>query len=215
MKFENYFDHTILKPDARKAEVQLICKEAIQHGFASVCINESYASYVSGLLEGSGVKTCVVVGFPLGATSTAVKVYETKSAILQGAEEIDMVINVGKLKDKEYEYILQEIKEIKKVCDHATLKVILETCLLDRDEIVKACQLSVAAGADFVKTSTGFSNGGATVSDVQLMKQTVEGRAKVKASGGIRDLNTAKDMIDAGADRLGTSATVKIIQELQ
>lgn len=215
MKFEKYFDHTILKPEAKKSEVYEICKEAIQYGFASVCVNECYASFVSELLQGTDVDTCVVVGFPLGASGTEVKVYETKSAISAGADEIDMVINVGKLKDQDYDYVLGDIARVKKACKDKVLKVILETCLLNQDEIIKACELSVAAGADFVKTSTGFSGGGATIEAVQLMKKTVGNKAKVKASGGIRNLETANEMIAAGADRLGTSATIKIINANQ
>lgn len=213
MKFEKYFDHTILKPEATKNEVSKICKEAIQFGFASVCVNECFTSYVSEILKGSGVDTCVVVGFPLGASSTAVKVFETRSAVEAGADEIDMVINIGKLKDKEYEFVQNDIRQIKLACQDRILKVIIEVCLLSNEEIVKACQLSLAAGADFVKTSTGFSKAGATAEAVALMKRTVDSKAKVKAAGGIRDLKTAKAMIEAGADRLGTSATIKIISE--
>ena len=211
MKFEKYFDHTILKPEATKNEVKEICMEAIQYGFASVCVNEFYTSFVSSILKGSGVDTCVVIGFPLGASSTAVKVFETQSAICNGADEIDMVINIGALKDQQYEFVQDDIQQVKLACQGKILKVIIEVCLLSNEEIIKACELSVAAGADFVKTSTGFSNAGATVEAVALMKRTVNGKAKVKAAGGIRDVETAKAMIAAGADRLGASATKKIV----
>ena len=212
MKFEKYFDHTILKPDATKAQVEKLCDEAIEHDFASVCVNECRTALVAKKLKGTDVKVCTVIGFPLGAVSTAVKVFETKSAIEKGAEEIDMVINVGALKDGDYDYVYEDIRTVKEACGEVTLKVIIETCLLTDDEKRKACELSVKAGADFVKTSTGFSTGGATAEDVALMKKVVAGEAKVKASGGIRDYETAKKMIEAGADRLGTSATVAIVR---
>ena len=213
MKFEKYFDHTILKPEASHEEVAQICREAVEYGFASVCVNGCFAGYVAESLKGSGVDTCVVIGFPLGASDTEVKVFETKKAIEAGADEIDMVINIGAMKDKKYDYVVEEIRKIKEACGSKVLKVILETCLLSDDEIVKACELSTEAGADFVKTSTGFNSQGATVHAVSLMKEAVKGKARVKASGGIRDLNTANAMIEAGADRLGTSATVKIVSD--
>lgn len=211
MKFAKYFDHTILKPDATKQDVIKICNEAKENGFASVCVNEYYTSVVKQELYGTDIKTCIVVGFPLGAVSSEVKAFETSSAIKKGADEIDMVINIGALKDKEYDYVRSDIISVRNACEGKVLKVIIETCLLTDEEKEKACQIAVAAGADFVKTSTGFSTGGATIQDVALMKKTVENHAKVKASGGIRDYNTAQAMIEAGADRLGTSATVKIV----
>lgn len=211
MKFEKYFDHTLLRPDAVREDVVKICSEAKAHGFASVCVNECYASVVREELEDTDIKTCVVVGFPLGAVSSEVKAFETASAVKKGADEIDMVINVGALKAKEYDYVKDDIETVREACKGKLLKVIIETCLLNDDEKEKACELAVEAGADFVKTSTGFSTGGATVHDVALMKKVVGNRAKVKASGGIRDYNTAQAMIEAGADRLGTSATVKIV----
>jgi len=211
MKFEKYFDHTILKPDATKAQVEKLCDEAIEHNFASVCVNECRTALVASKLKGTDVKVCTVIGFPLGAVSTAVKVFETKSAIAAGAKEIDMVINVGALKDRDYDYVYEDIRAVKEACGEVTLKVIIETCLLNDDEKCKACELSVKAGADFVKTSTGFSTGGATAEDVALMKKTVDGKAKVKASGGIRDYKTAKKMIEAGADRIGASSCVDIV----
>lgn len=219
MKFSKYFDHTILKADATAKDVQKICEEAKQYEFASVCVNSYFTPLVAEELKDTDVKVCTVIGFPLGAMSTLSKKMETIDAIENGADEIDMVINVGALKEKDYEEVLYDIKEVKDACMHnpawkeATLKVIIETCLLTDEEKVKACELAVEAGADFVKTSTGFSTGGATVEDVALMKKTVAGKAWVKASGGIRDLETAKAMIHAGADRLGTSATVHIMEE--
>ncbi len=213
MKYEKYFDHTILKPEASKEAVLKICKEALEHDFASVCVNQYRTALVAEQLKGSDVMVCTVVGFPLGAVSTEVKVFETKQAIADGAQEIDMVINVGALKDGDYDYVREDIRALKEACgDKAHLKVIIETCLLTDEEKVKACELSVEAGADFVKTSTGFSTGEATAEDVALMKKTVDGKAQVKASGGIRDKETARKMIEAGADRLGTSATVKIVE---
>lgn len=214
MKYEKYFDHTILKPEASKEAVVRICREALEHDFASVCVNQYRTALAAGQLKGSSVKVCTVVGFPLGAVSTAVKVFETEQAIADGAQEIDMVINIGALKDKDYDYVLEDIRAVKRVCDDkAVLKVIIETCLLTDEEKEKACGLSVEAGADFVKTSTGFSSGGATREDVALMRRVVGSRAKVKASGGIRDKESAQTMIEAGADRLGTSATVKIVED--
>ena len=207
------FDHTILKPDASKDAVIKICNEALEYNFASVCVNQYRVKLVSELLKGSDVKTCAVVGFPLGATSSKVKAYEAQCAIEDGATEIDMVINIGALKDKEYELVLDDIKAVRNVCEPGkiTLKVIIETCLLTDDEKIKACELSLEAKADFVKTSTGFSTGGATTEDVALMRKVVGDNAYVKASGGIRDKETALKMVNAGADRLGTSATVNIV----
>ena len=207
------FDHTILKADASRTDVEKICKEALQYNFASVCVNQCRVKMVSELLKGSDVKTCAVVGFPLGAMSEKAKAFEAKCAIEDGASEIDMVINIGALKDKEYDVVLKDIKAVREVCkkDEVILKVIIETCLLTDEEKIKACELSLEAEADFVKTSTGFSTGGATAEDVALMRKAVGNNAYVKASGGIRDKETALKMINAGADRLGTSATVNII----
>lgn len=207
-----YFDHTVLKADATKAEVDKIVDEAIKYNFASVCVNSYWTSYVSKRLAHTDIKTCVVVGFPLGAMSTRAKAMEASLAIEDGAGEIDMVINVGALKTGDLDTVLKDISEVRKATGNNILKVIIETCYLNDKEKVLACQLSVKAGADFVKTSTGFGTGGATVQDVALMKEAVNGNAKVKASGGIRTEETAKAMIEAGADRLGTSATVKILQ---
>lgn len=204
------FDHTILKADAVKEQVAKICEEALEYGFASVCVNSYYTAFVAQRLKGSDVKVCTVVGFPLGQMSTAAKAAETKIAVADGAQEIDMVINVGALKDGEYDLVLTDIREVKKACGQALLKVIIETCLLTQEEKIKACELSKEAGADFVKTSTGFSTGGAEAEDVALMRKTVGDTMGVKASGGIRDRETAQKMVEAGANRLGTSATVAI-----
>lgn len=207
-----YFDHTILKADATRAQVEKICDEALANDFASVCVNSYYTSFVAGKLKNSDVKTCTVIGFPLGQMSTKAKVAETKIAVEDGADEIDMVINVGALKDKEYDFVREDIKEVKEACGtKAILKVIIETCLLTDDEKVKACELSKEAKADFVKTSTGFSTAGAVASDVKIMRETVGADMGVKASGGIHTADEAQAMIDAGASRLGTSATLAII----
>lgn len=205
------FDHTILKADATKAAVERICKEAREHGFASVCVNSYYTAFVAEQLRGSEVKVCTVVGFPLGQMSTRGKCAETAAAVEDGAQEIDMVLNVGAMKDRDYDRVLGDIRQVKEACGDALLKVILETCLLTKEEIVKACELAREAGADFVKTSTGFSTGGAKEEDVTLMRKTVGDAMGVKASGGIRDKETAERMVEAGASRLGTSATVAIV----
>ena len=204
------FDHTILKADAGREAVKKICEEAKEYGFMSVCVNSYYTSYVAQQLKGTDVKVCTVIGFPLGQMSTRAKVAETAIAVEDGAQEIDMVINVGALKDKLCDVVLSDIKEVKKACGSALLKVIIETCLLTDEEKVKACELSKEAGADFVKTSTGFSTGGAKAEDVALMRKTVGDEMGVKASGGIRDRETAQMMVNAGASRLGTSATIAI-----
>lgn len=207
-----YFDHTILKAEATEAQVAKICEEALANNFASVCVNQYYTKFVAEKLKGSDVDVCTVVGFPLGMSDTRVKAFETKAAIEDGATEVDMVINVGALKDKKYDYVLNDIKTLKEVCGKdVVLKVIIETCLLTDEEKVKACELSKEAGADFVKTSTGFSAGGAKAEDVALMRKTVGDSMGVKASGGIHTAEEAQAMIDAGASRLGTSATLAII----
>lgn len=207
-----YFDHTILKAEATEAQVAKICEEALANQFASVCVNQYYTKFVAEKLKGSGVDVCTVVGFPLGMSDTRVKAFETKAAIEDGATEIDMVINVGALKDGKYDYVQNEIKTLKDVCGKdIVLKVIIETCLLTDEEKKKACEISALAGADFVKTSTGFSTGGAKAEDVALMRRTVGEALGVKASGGIHTAEEAQCMIDAGASRLGTSATLAII----
>ena len=205
------FDHTILKADATEAAVAKICAEAKEYNFMSVCVNTYYTAFVAEQLKDSDVKVCTVVGFPLGQMSTKAKALETKCAIEDGADEIDMVLNVAALKDGKYDVVLEDIKAVKAACGAALLKVILETCLLTKEEIVKACELSVEAGADFVKTSTGFSTGGATAEDIALMRKTVGPDIGVKASGGVRDSKGAIAMVEAGANRIGASATIAIL----
>lgn len=206
-------DHTLLKPDATQEDVRRICAEAREYGFASVCVNSCYAALVRGELCGSGVKACCVVGFPLGAMSTAAKAFEAEQACADGAQEIDMVLNAGALKAGDDEYVLRDISAVVAAARGAIVKVILETCLLNDDEIVRACRLAVQAGASFVKTSTGFGSGGASVHDVALMRQTVGPEIGVKASGGIRTRADAVKMIEAGASRIGTSAGVAICRD--
>jgi deoxyribose-phosphate aldolase len=206
-----FIDHTVLRPDARAAEVARYCSEAITHGFRSVCVNPWFVPLVSGELAGSGVTTCSVIGFPFGATSTSVKVAETAFAIGAGAREIDMVITIGALKDGQIDHVRDDIAAVKRACGDALLKVIIEACLLTEAEKVAACRLSREAGADFVKTSTGFSSGGATVEDVALMRRTVGEGMGVKASGGIRTFEDAVAMIKAGATRIGASASIAIV----
>lgn len=211
MNLAKYIDHTILKPNAQKEQVLKLCAEAKEYSFASVCVNEYYTKLVSEALAGTDVMTCTVIGFPLGASDSKVKAFETARAVEVGADEIDMVLNIGAMKDKEYDYVRGDIKAVVDAAGGKTVKVILETCLLEKDEIKKACELSVEAGAHFVKTSTGFSTGGATVEDVTLMKKTVGDAAKVKASGAVRDYETAVKMIEAGAERIGASAGIAIV----
>ena len=211
MKLNKYIDHTLLKPEATEEQILKLCDEALEYDFYSVCVNSCYVPLAVDKLSGSDVKVAAVAGFPLGAMSTASKVFEAREAVEAGASEIDMVINVGALKEGRYEYVLHEIAALVDVCP--CLKVIIETCLLTDEEIVKACELAVEAGADFVKTSTGFSTGGATSEDVALMRETVGNKAKVKASGGIRTLADAEKFIELGADRLGCSAGVQIMKE--
>lgn len=211
MNLAKYIDHTILKPNAQKEQVLKLCDEAKEYGFASVCVNEYFTAAVHEALKGSDVMTCTVIGFPLGASDSKVKAFETARAVEVGADEIDMVLNIGAMKDKEYDYVRNDIKAVVDAAGGKTVKVILETCLLEKDEIKKACELSVEAGAHFVKTSTGFSTGGATVEDVKLMKETVGDAARVKASGAVRDYETAIKMIEAGAERIGASAGIAIV----
>lgn len=211
MNLANYIDHTILKPDTMKSQVEKICEEARAHGFFSVCVNPIHVKLCKEKLVGSAVKVCSVIGFPLGANLTSTKVFETEQAIIDGADEIDMVINIGALKDKNDDFVRSDIEKVAKACeDKALLKVIIETCLLTEEEKIRACQLAKEAGADFVKTSTGFSSGGATAEDVSLMKKTVGKEMGVKASGGVRDQSTAEKMIESGATRIGASASVAI-----
>lgn len=206
-------DHTILKADANKGSVEEICKEALEHKFASVCINPTNIELAALMLKGSEVKVCTVIGFPLGANTTEVKAFETKDAIAKGADEVDMVINIGKLKDKDYDYVRNDIKAVVEAAKGKALtKVIIETCLLTEEEKVKACELSVQAGADFVKTSTGFSTGGATPEDIKLMRETVGPNIGVKASGGVRCFADAEAVIKNGATRIGASAGITICE---
>jgi deoxyribose-phosphate aldolase len=214
MEITQYIDHIILKPEATVEDVKKLCKEAKEYNFASVCVNGCYANLVSTELTGSDVKTCVVVGFPLGAMTKEAKAFETTDAINNGASEIDMVINVGALKDKNYDLLKDDIEAVVNAAKgKAIVKVIIETCLLSDEEKVKACEISKEAKADFVKTSTGFSSGGATKEDIALMRKTVGPGLGVKASGGVRDYKTAMDMINAGASRIGASASIAIVNE--
>ena len=206
-------DHTILKPEADKASIEKLCKEALEYNFASVCINPTNVELAAKLLKGSEVKVCTVIGFPLGANTMEVKAFETKDAIAKGADEVDMVINIGRLKDKDYEYVEKDIKAVVDAADKKALtKVIIETCLLTEEEKVKACELAKKAGADFVKTSTGFSTGGATPEDIKLMRETVGPDMGVKASGGVRSIEDAEAVIKNGATRIGTSASIAICE---
>ena len=209
-----YIEHTLLKQDATKEDFLKLFEEAKEHNFLGVCINPAYVKFAKDHLKGTGIKVVTVVGFPLGANLSSVKAYEAACAVEDGADEIDMVINVSALKDKNYEYVINDIQTVKESCGFSLLKVILETDLLEKEEIKKACELCIEAGADFVKTSTGFvKNGvGAKVEDVKLMYETVSPHGlKVKASGGIRDKESAIKLIEAGASRLGTSSGVKIV----
>lgn len=204
-------DHTLLSQTAIWEEIQLICDDAIRYQTASVCIPPSYVKSVKDYV-GDKMKVCTVIGFPNGYNTTAVKVFETSDAVNNGADEIDMVINLGMVKDKRYDELTEEIRAIKKACSGKLLKVIIETCLLTEEEKIQLCKAVTEAGADFIKTSTGFSKAGATVADVALMRTNVGAAVKVKAAGGISSLEDAEDMIKAGADRLGTSRIVKIIK---
>ena len=211
--FSKYFDHTILKADATEKEIINLCEEAKKYNFASVCVNPCYVKKCVEILKETDVDVCTVVGFPLGSMTTESKLFETEQALKYNVDEIDMVINIGKLKDKDYDYVKNEINLLKKACGNKILKVIIETCLLTDEEKIKACELSKEAGADFVKTSTGMSKAGAKKEDIILMKKVVGNDLGVKASGGIKDLNSAKIMIDAGATRIGCSSTVNIMED--
>lgn len=212
MKLNKYIDHTILKPETTKEQVGQILAEAKEYDFASVCVNPTWVAYAAQELKDSDVKVCTVIGFPLGANTPALKAFETKDAIENGADEIDMVINIGALKSKNDELVLEDIKAVVEASGDKLVKVIIETCLLTEEEKVKACQLSKEAGADFVKTSTGFSTGGATVEDVALMRKTVGPDMGVKASGGARSYEDAIAFIEAGATRIGASSGVAIMK---
>lgn len=206
-------DHTILKPEATEEQVRRVCEEALKYNFASVCINPGRVKQVAELLKESSVKVCTVIGFPLGANTSKVKAYETTEAINEGAQEVDMVINIGKLKDKDYDYVREDIKSVVEAAKgRALTKVIIETSLLTEEEKVTACKLSIEAGADFVKTSTGFSTGGATPEDIKLMREAVGPKIGVKASGGVRSYEDAVAVVNAGATRIGASASIAICE---
>ncbi|WP_159564008.1 deoxyribose-phosphate aldolase [Streptococcus halichoeri] len=212
MEINQYIDHTLLKADSVKVQIDQLIAEAKDYHFASVCINPTWVAYAAKALKDSDVKVCTVVGFPLGATSSATKAFETQTALADGADEIDMVINIGALKDGDNQAVEKDIRGVVKASGDKLVKVIIETCLLTDEEKVRACQLAVKAGADFVKTSTGFSTGGATFADVKLMRETVGPDFGVKASGGARSFEDAKAFIEAGATRIGTSAGVAIMK---
>ncbi|MDN5811157.1 MAG: deoxyribose-phosphate aldolase [Tetragenococcus koreensis] len=216
-QFANKIDHTLLKADAQKTDFEKLCQEAREYGFKMVAINSAPVTLCKKLLQESPVHVGAAIGFPLGQTTIEAKAFETKEAIENGADEIDYVINISKLKDGDLNYIEKEMKRIVDICKDKEIlsKVILETCYLTDDEKKKVCEIAKDVQPDFVKTTTGFGSAGATVADVQLMKQTVGDKVKVKAAGGIRDLKTAKEMIEAGADRLGMSSSVKVIEEYQ
>lgn len=211
-----HIDHTLLKPDATRDDILKVCEEGVRYGFASVCINPVWVREAACALRGSGVKVCTVIGFPLGSNAPDTKTYEARRAIFDGASELDMVINVGSLKSGDHELVSRDIRGVVEVAHEVgyICKVIIETALLTDDEKVSACLIAKEAGADFVKTSTGFSSGGATAADVALMRRTVGGQMGVKASGGVRDLKQAQEMIRAGATRIGASVGVKIVQEI-
>ncbi|MDQ7193899.1 deoxyribose-phosphate aldolase [Staphylococcus felis] len=215
MNYEKYIDHTLLKPETTRAQIDRIIEEAKTYHFKSVCVNPTHVEYAAQQLEGSDVLVCTVIGFPLGASTTETKAFETRDAIAKGADEIDMVINIGALKDGRDDDVQRDIATVVEAAQGHTVKVIIETVLLTDEEKVKASELSKAAGAHFVKTSTGFAGGGATPEDVKLMKDTVGDALEVKASGGVRNLDDFKAMLDAGATRVGASAGVQIMQGLE
>lgn len=216
-ELNKYFDHTLLKPEATKEQIKKLCAEAKEYDFYSVCVNGCHVSLAAKELKGTDVKVAAVIGFPLGAMSSDIKSYETMKCCKDGASEIDMVMNIGAMKEKDYIYVASDIAGVVETASKygAIVKVILETCLLTNEEISKACKIAADAGAAFVKTSTGFSTRGASAAHVKLMKNRVAGRAQVKASGGIRDLKTVQEMIKAGADRIGASASVAIMKEYE
>jgi len=214
MNYNKYIDHTLLKANATQEELLKLCDEAVVFSFASVCVNPFWVPLCKEALKDTNVKVCTVIGFPLGATSTESKALETQVALAQGAQEFDMVINIGALKDKQDEVVLNDIKAVVKAAHGNVVKVIIETCLLTEEEKIRACELCVLAKAHFVKTSTGFSTAGATIEDVQLMKKAINGHCKIKAAGGVKSSDDLQKMIEAGADRIGTSSGVKLIQGL-
>lgn len=211
MEINKYIDHTLLKPTATKEQIIKLCSEAKEYSFYAVCVNGSYVALAKNELEGTDVEVAAVIGFPLGAMTTEAKVFEAKNCIEKGASEIDMVINIGRLLDGEFDYVENEIRQIKEAIGENVLKVIFENCYLSKEQIKMVSQLAVNAGADFVKTSTGFGTGGATFEDVQLMKDVVENKAQIKAAGGVRDTATAQKFIKMGVTRLGTSSGVSLV----
>ncbi|MCM3073530.1 MULTISPECIES: deoxyribose-phosphate aldolase [Staphylococcus] len=215
MNYAKYIDHTLLKPESTRAQIDKIIEEAREFNFKSVCLNPTHVKYAAEKLKDTEVLVCTVIGFPLGASTTETKMFEVEDAVKNGASELDMVINVGALKDGRYEDVQKDIESVVDAANGKTVKVIIETCLLTDEEIVKASELSKAAGANFVKTSTGFAGGGATPEDVKLMKDTVGDDLEVKASGGVRNLEDFNKMLEAGATRIGASAGVQIIQGLE
>lgn len=215
LAFGKYIDHTLLKPESTLLQIEKLCQEAKENNFFSVCVNSVWVPKCADLLKNSSVKVCSVVGFPLGSMSSESKAFETRWCVEQGAEEIDMVLQIGFLKNNQFDDVVLDIKKVVAAANGKTVKVILETCLLNYDEKIKACEAALSAKAHFVKTSTGFSSGGASIEDVQLMKKIVGSAMKVKASGGIKNLSQAKAYIEAGAERLGTSSGVEIIRGLE
>jgi deoxyribose-phosphate aldolase len=213
MNVNKYIDHTLLKANATEREIIDLCNEAKQFNFYSVCVNSCYVPLAKQILEKSEVKVCSVVGFPLGAMSTEAKVFEAVTAVNNGSNEIDMVINIGLLKSKNYVAVLKDISDVKLAIGYTPLKVILEICELSKNEIIKASEICLDANADFVKTSTGFSKSGATLTAVKIIRKTIRDNAKIKASGGIRDYETVLKYIDAGADRIGTSSGIDIVSK--
>lgn len=211
MKLSKYIDHTLLKATATESDITQLCKEAKKYKFYAVCVNSCYVELCKSLLQNSTVKIACVVGFPLGAMDTLAKINETRGALILGADEFDMVINIGFLKDKKYNLVEDEIKKIKKIVGNKVLKVIIETCYLTDEEIKIATELTVNAGADFVKTSTGFGTAGATIEDIELMKNITQNKIQIKASGGIRDYETAIKYIEKGVTRIGTSNGIQIV----
>lgn len=212
INYAKYIDHTLLAMDSTEAQIKTMCEQALEYHFFSVCVNSGYVPLVAQMLKGSDVKVCSVIGFPLGACLTSVKAFEAKAAIEAGAEEIDMVINVGWLKSGKLTEVKEDIRAVKEACGSVGLKVILENCLLTKEEIVKVCEMCRDLNVAFVKTATGFSKGGATFEDVELMRKTVGPVIGVKASGGVRDAETAKKMIELGATRIGTSNGISIVK---
>ncbi len=209
--YNKYIDHTLLKQNATEEQIRQLCAEAMQYKFASVCINPYWVSLCSSILKGSDVKVCTVIGFPLGATISAVKAYETSQALNDGADEFDMVINIGALKDGQYDFLVNDIKAVVNAAQNHTVKVIIETCLLTDEEKKTACLAVVEAKANFVKTSTGFSTAGATINDVKLMRSVVKDQCLIKAAGGVRSYEDLVAMIEAGEDRIGTSSGVSLM----